>query len=379
MRLGRKDWRKRRLKVLQAVFLAALVFCWAGQALAQKKDGDGKKDFGGPSLVEVAPVREVSTPPTYEASGLALPVQRSIISSDVSARIRTIHGRLGDQVKTGAVLAEMENPSITLELEVLKARLSESEAALAMAKRKQERNRDLYRKKLTSADQYEDSVSGFNVAQARRNSDKAQVNRLEDQVRRMTIRAPQDGEIVSESLEQGQWVSPAGKLYEIYSYDRFEILLGLPGRHVMSVPGSGKVQVGFPEIGRGLAGEILGVSRNVDSATGNFSLRVGIDNPEGLLLSGLMARVAVPLGEPVNRLTVPRDAVVRKGSQTQVVAVVQDEAQIRRVELLGSLGDDVLFQGGGLKPGDIVVTRGNEALRPGMKVKIKDASPNGRQ
>ena len=326
---------------------------------------------GGITPVVVALVTEITRPPSFDASGLLMPVERVLVVADVTGRVKAIYKRLGDRVKAGELLAQLENPSTPLDLAVISARLKESEAALALSQQKLTRAEGLYKKNLTSADQYQDALAGVRIAEAKRDSDKALVAQLSSQVSRLSIRAPVDGEIISDTLDLGQWITPSMRLFEVYGYQHFEVRLGIPGRYLTLVPDEGPVTVSLQEPDRVLEGRILGVMRHVNPASGSFTLRIGVDNPKGLPLSGLMARVAVPLGASVSRLAVPRDAILRRGERTQVVLVRQDEAVIMEVRIVGAAGEDVLVEAAELKVGDSVVVRGNERLRPGMPVRVQ--------
>jgi RND family efflux transporter MFP subunit len=233
----------------------------------------------------------------------------------------------------------------------------------------------LYRKKLTSEQQYQDGQAALGVAQARLHSDRVQVERLQDQLARMVIHSPIDGQVITANVETGQWITPNQPIVEIYNYDHFEVFVGVPGRFLTSVRSSGRVEVTVPELGLALVGEIQVVVHNVDRATGNFKIRIGIDNPRQLPLSGMLAKVKLPLGERDLLLIVPRDAVVRRIDSIHVVAVEKGRAMTIPVRILGNREDSVIVAGEGLRSAMQVVVRGNERLFTGMPVQI--ANPTG--
>jgi multidrug efflux pump subunit AcrA (membrane-fusion protein) len=111
----------------------------------------------------------------------------------------------------------------------------------------------------------------------------------------------------------------------------------------------------------------------VDTASGNFMLRIDVDNPKGLTLSGLLAEAEVPTGAEAKVKVVPRDAIVRRGAATQVVVVRENKAQVVPVTVTGDLRDQVIVVSNDLKPQEQVVVRGNERLFPGMPVSITTA------
>lgn len=337
-----------------------------GAGMAQKKS----KGLSRPKPVVVAKVLEVTEAPTFSATGLLLPSRRTQISLEVPGRVTHIYKRAGAEVKEGEILARISNTSLSLQLETLKAKNAEAQAQLKMSKSNFKRVRRLYKRKMVSAEKYETEAAKLTIAQARSESGKAQLKRLKAQLEMMIVRAPFSGQVVKAGLEHGQWVAPGRMLYELYSFDHFELKVGLPGRYMGQVPSEASVKIEIPEIHQRLEGVILDVVRHVDAQSGNFSLRIGIPNPEGKALSGLLAKAKVPLGKGGKTLTINRDALMRKGKTNMVVAVRKGRAALVAVELGGELEKGIIITGTGLNAGDEVVIRGNESLREGMEVKV---------
>jgi RND family efflux transporter MFP subunit len=353
---------------------ACALLAVAAPAGAQQRSGPG----GPPAApVVVAKLKEVSDAPKSDYTGLIQPATRVLLSAEVAGRLKRLRKKQGDAVIAGEVVAELENLQLEDDLAVLVAHMRETEVQLHLTENQQERTAQLFAKKLISAQQYEDGQLNLAAARARVDSERAQVKRLHDQLGRMTIRSPTRGQVVSSNLEVGQWVTPNQPIFEVFNYEEYEVLVGVPGRLLPSVPESGPVTVEVPEVGATLHGNIQAVVRHVDSATGNFTLRVQVANRDGLPLSGMLARVRLPLTESARILTVPRDAVVRRGDRTHVVIVGEDNtAQIVPVQVKGNFGDSVIVTGPGLKDGMPVVVRGNERLFPGTLVRIADSQPD---
>ena len=91
--------------------------------------------------------------------------------------------------------------------------------------------------------------------------------------------------------------------------------------------------------------------------------------------AGEEVRIRVPLEAPKMAVLVPKDAVVRTGGKTVVHVVTGEDFAIRPVTL-GRAVEGWFQVVDGLKPGETVVVRGNERLRPGQKVA---ATPLGAQ
>ena len=345
---------------------ALLLVAGAGAAL-----GQGNKKAPRARPVVVAPVKVVSEAPTFKASGLLSPVDKALLSVDVPGRVVAIRKRDGELVTKGDVLAELENTGLKLELAVQRARLKETEARLALSRQKVARAKALYEQKLDSAERYENESAASAVIEAQLGSAQAQIERLISQIKMLVVRAPISGQIVKASLEIGQWITSNNPIYEIFNYNRFEVRVGLPGKFLTTIPVGAPVAISIPELEQKLGGTIQTVIRHVENSSGNFVLRIQVENPKGVSLSGLLAQVEVPVGRAARVITVPRDAIVRRGGKTQVVVVRKGVAQIVPVTIKGNFGNGaVIIRGGALKPKEQVVVRGNERLKPGTAVRV---------
>lgn len=349
--------------------IAAVLMLLGSGAQAQTQQKSAKR-ARPPTPVVVSEVRQVTELPRLTYTGFLEPVKKASLSPDIPGRVAAINFRAGDSVKAGQVLARLTNPSMKLDLGVLKARLAEENAVLADARQRLARARKLFKQNLASAEQYEDLQAAHRISEARLESAKAQYNQLKQRLDMMIIRAPISGEVVLDNLQIGQWVNSNTVIYEIYNYLEFELRVGIPAKFLNRIPGRQPVEISVPEIGKTLTGRIAAVVRHVSPNTGTFTLRIRVDNPSGNPLSGLTGQALIPIGRPGTMLAVPRDAVVRRGNISQVVVVREGKAQIVKVRVTGNMGDAVIVESDGLSPNEQVVVRGNERLAPGTPVRI---------
>ena len=94
-----------------------------------------------------------------------------------------------------------------------------------------------------------------------------------------------------------------------------------------------------------------------------------LPNEDGRIAVGMLGQVALPVGNAYNALVVPKDAVVRQGTAEVVYRISEDDTvEPLQVESGQGVGVWVVVRGG-VAPGQHVVTRGNERLRPGQAVR----------
>lgn len=322
--------------------------------------------------VVVSPVRLVEESPKSTYSGFLEPREVAQVAPTEPGFVKHIAKRAGERVSEGDVLAVLSNPSLLLDAEVLDAQVKEAEARLKQARLQLQRLKTLYESQLTPAEQYENKQAEVAVIQANLQTAIAMRHRLQERLKLLVVRSPITGQIVSDDLELSEWITTNRQIYRIADFRRMELRVAVPGRFVDSIPRGAPVEVTVPEIGQSLSGKIVAVVQHVEAESGNFIVRVALDNPRRLPLSGLLAQAVVPLGARQSLKVVPRDAIVRRGDSTQVVVVRENMAQIVPVKVEGDLENSVIVAAADLNPTEPVVVRGNERLFPGMPVDITE-------
>ena len=224
-------------------------------------------------------------------------------------------------------------------------------------------------------------------AEARVATQKARIERLEDDLERRTIRAPFDGVVVRERVEIGEWVSTGDPVIEIASVGELEVRVGVVEDYIPRLRVGGKATVtagALPD--REFEGRIHAIIPRGDERTRTFPVDVRVTSaptggPRGAeLRPGMFARVWLDVGEPASALLVPKDALVL-GGPTPIVYVVTPGAEgapstVRPVPVRTgtALGAHICVEGE-IAEGDLVVTRGNERLRPGQAIQVARPAP----
>lgn len=306
-------------------------------------------------------------------TGNLRPLQKIFLSVEESGRVTKIHKRQGDLVQKGKLLAEIKNPSLSARFELQKSTSKEVQIQLKFLKKKWLLTQELSKKKIATPVQLEEDKARYFLQMVKLESTVIEIQRLENLLKSFQVKAPFDGQILKAPLELGQWVTPATVLYQVVSYQMYELDVSVPGRYLGQIPINQKVSVQVKEAKTFLEGKIHAIVQYVDETTGNFWVKIHVPNPEGLSLSGLLVEVSLPIGTPTERMLVSRDAIVRRGDKIYVVLSKNGIAQITPVKILGNQGDRVMIQAKDLKPGEQVVIRGNERLFSGMKIQVKPA------
>lgn len=425
--------------VLTAALLARVLSAATGSAFAQG---------GGPVPVKVGEVveREVSTGQAFV--GTVTPVRRSVIGSAVAGRIVSLKHNEGDYVQEGEVLAQVLTGTIEIELAHAKAELrireeelaesvqsfpaekEQADARLAAARASRdnakamfERQQALFAKGSTSAEaidsaraKAQETDAMFVEAQAARRlifdgareqkirqlegkieSQKEQVNLIEDRLKKYTIRAYFTGYVTAEYTEVGHWIRDGESVVEMAEIDEVDIRVNVNEDAIADLEVGHDVRVEVNATKRkSFVGKIQAIVPQADVRSRSFPVLVRVQNPRREsalgskdapnavthdLKSGMLARAILPVGRPKQSLMVSKDSVVL-GGRAPILFVISpgtegpDLGTVRPVPVELGIADEGEIQvtpvspEAPLRPGDLVVVEGNERLRPGQAVKF---------
>ncbi|MEO8495699.1 MAG: efflux RND transporter periplasmic adaptor subunit [Planctomycetota bacterium] len=391
--------------------------------------------------VIVAPVvrREVSAGQMFV--GAVVPPRRSIIGSAVDGRVAALYVDAGDPVgppqpdETGTErgqpiaqlltdtisieiasaraemllreheLAEMEAGSRPEEIAEAKARLGSAQALKDFAKGRYERTKSLFdQAKTASLDELEQAMSTTAAADQNQAAAKAaadlviagpreedilkararlaiateNVNHLESQKAKYTLRAPFEGYVVAKHTEVGAWVSRGDPVAEVIELDPIEIDVTVPEAFIAHVRIGAHAQIRVDAVpDRAFTGTVARIIPDADLRSRTFPVKIRLANPKTqdghILKSGMLARVTLAVGPLVQALLVPKDSLVLGGPQPSLMVVTTDpttkQESVRPVPVQLGVTDGSLIQvTGNLAPTDRVVVIGNERVRPGQPI-----------
>jgi len=295
------------------------------------------------------------------------------IGARIEGRVARILVSVGDEVKRGDALVEIESE----ELGEAAAALLGAHANLIAAEHHERRESELEKQQLSSAPIVERARAEVKALRAKVHGaeqrlltmgfgmEELQKLMAGQGLRRVTLRAPLDGEVVTRSAVLGQVVGPTEPVLRVANLDRLWVELEVFERDLAHVAEGDTVRIeSETHPGKSFEGRVAHVEATVDLATRSAHVRIEGDNHERLLRPGqfVTARLATA-SEPRTVLAVPRAAVLQVEGQPSVfVAVSENKFLVRPVEQGASAGDRVEIKRG-LAPGDMVVTGGAFALK----------------
>lgn len=323
-----------------------------------------------PAPVEVGKVLEEILQKPVSLVGAVEPTKRSVIASEIEGLVETLPGEEGKFVAKGDVIATFNTRSIEIDLKEAKANKSEAQARYSLARKNLDRFEELEQKGVASIQQLQSAESEKSAWGARIAQFQAEIEGYDYDIEKSQIRAPYSGYVTEEFTEIGQWVQKGGPVVELIDIQFAEIKVDMPERYVTKIKEGQKVDVSLdalPELS--YEGKITSVVPQADSESRTFPVKITIDNKEGTMKSGMVARVSFPIGDPSTVKLVPKDAIVTQNNANFIYIVNKGAAQPLPVTT-GMAYEDKIQVIGPVQTGQLVVVKGNERLMPNQPVKI---------
>jgi RND family efflux transporter MFP subunit len=314
--------------------------------------------------------RPEDVPLFIDEVGLVEAFRQVTVVSETSGRVIDVLADVGDTVDRDDVIIVLEDELPRFSFEEAKAGVIIAEASFEKARKDRERGEDLLGKKDISLNEYESLDLAYRNAEGSLLRARALRNMAEKRYRDTKISSPIDGIVTSRMLDTGEMASQGMPVAVVVDAESVKVTVGVTGTDVVNLVEDQPCDVSvdaFP--GRTFPGRVNTISRKADEETGTFPVEVVAPNTDSLeLRSGMVAQVSIRTGTIPGVITLPRDAIDKRGGRQIAFVVEADTTAVERTLRTGpSFGEKVVVREG-ISPGDRVVVVGTENLTSGDRV-----------
>lgn len=348
-----------------------------GLILSAAACGKQEQDAAQPTpsnalAVSVAPAQARDIARNVLVSGPVSAWEDMQLGVEVSGlRVTALHVDVGQQVRKGELLLEIDHRSLDSDLAQASAALREAEAGAELARLQLTRAEPLVREKFISATQLDELRAGRTQAEARVATARAARDAAALRRSYADLRAPQAGIISKRLVQPGQVVAAGTQLLGLIRDGRLEWRAEMAEADLAKVKPGDRIELQTRE-GTAVEGRVRAVSPGVDATTRTGTVYADLPNPQGLQPGTyLQGRIDVGMA---HALTVPSAAVVqRDGFPTVFTVDAKSLARQQRVQT-GSRTDGQVEVLQGLDAGARVVVDGAGFLADGDAVRVVDAA-----
>lgn len=310
------------------------------------------------------------------------------IRSRVRGYIHEVSFIDGQMVEEGQLLFKLDPRPFETEIESATQQIEVDQANLEFAQAEEERNQELFDKKVITKADLQQKVAARKSWEARVAAAKEALKRTQLDLDYSRITAPITGKISRAQLTVGNLVNAGGSdplLTTIVSLDPIYVYFFVDERAVLEYRernGTAKkrdhekplkesqipfdfaleTDKGYPNHG------LLDFADNrIDAKTGTIEMRGAVDNSEGQFLPGSRVRIRIPISEKYSALLVPDTAILSDQDLRYILVLNKDDVVIRRNISMGRLLEDGQRVIRPMKEGDDFVTSDDWVIVQGLQ------------
>jgi membrane fusion protein, multidrug efflux system len=332
--------------------------------------------------VRTLTVQGQSAAARYEYASEVRARSESRLSFRVGGKLVKRQVDLGDAVKAGQVLAQLDPQDLKLAQDNARAQLAAAQANYDLAAADFRRFKDLRDQNFISAAELERRETTLKAALASLNQSKAQTQVQTNQAGYALLVSDVAGVVTGVDAEPGAVVSSGSTVLRIAQHGPRDVVFAVPEDKVAQIralaasPNAFKAQA-WGEGKPWWPLKVREIAAAADPVTRTFLVKADLGSSASAQVNlGQTMLVAVDLPQVVGISKLPLSALKEDQGQTKVWLLDASSmtVKLQAVSIAGTDGNEAVISTG-LKPGDVVVTAGVHVLTPGQKVKWLQEAP----
>ena len=326
-----------------SIALATLAAC--GRA----PDREGQPVVATPAAGAAYVVRDTTIDATFDASGIAAPIQQATLSTKLMGTVTDVLVREGERVAAGQVLVRIDARDLSAKSAQTAASIAEAEAVRSDALAQANRIRSLFVDSAATRAQLDAVETGLARAEAAVKAARASASELSAVTSYSTVRAPFAGIVTKRFVDPGAFAAPGAPLVALQDVSALRISASTTpeiartlqrGQTLTALVEQAPVRVTIEGVVPAMAGSL-------------YTINALAPNPDAVLLAGSRVTLALPTGQR-RALVAPAAAVVREGDLTGVTLRTVTGDDRRWIRTGATLGQMVEVTAG-LRSGDTVI------------------------
>jgi RND family efflux transporter MFP subunit len=358
-----------------ALFIAIAIVVGIHGRIGAESALDARAMESAVPVVEVVYPKAGTNSPEITLPGNTQAYNDTPIYARTSGYVKQWFVDIGAHVKGGQLLATIETPELDQQLEQARADLKTAQANLQIAQITAARWQRLVKTNSVSQQETDQATFDLSAKIALVDSNKANVDRLEQLQAFERVVAPFDGVITARNTDVGALIQAGDnttpkELFRLAAIQKLRVYVSVPEIYAPSVKNGAAVNVtldAFPN--EVFKGSIVRNSHAIDLSSRTLNVEVDVDNPSGRLLPGAYAFVHFPLLASAHGLTIPSNALLFR-SEGLRVGVVRDGRVALTPITVGEDYGSTLEVRGGLTPNDAIIVNPSDSLADGTLVRV---------
>jgi RND family efflux transporter MFP subunit len=358
------------------------------------------------SLPAVTVAKAAAATPSRELvlPGSAAAIGETPVYARAEGYIKTRRVDIGDAVRAGDVLVEIDSPELDQQIATAVARLDQLKAALGQTRAAEqqslaqaklagitrERVSRLVAEGVVSKQEGDNVQASYEIRQAdvaaaraaiavaeqAIRTQESEIARLREIEKFKLVRAPWDGVVTVRNCAVGNLITPSAiaqgrELFRVADLRVLRVFVSLPQADVPDVHAGQAAEVTIAGTARTFRGRISRLSNSVDPATRTQLTEILVANDDRALLPGMYVQAKIETGRLKPLVLIPGDTLITRNDGSYVAIVDGgSKVQFQKIAIGRDLGSQVEVLSG-LQGGESLVVNPGDAVKPGVPVAAK--------
>ncbi|MEX1827998.1 efflux RND transporter periplasmic adaptor subunit [Luteibacter sp. CQ10] len=305
---------------------------------------------------------------------------RAPIYARTSGYLKSWKFDIGQKVKAGDVLGEIETPDLDQQLLQAKADLASARANEALAQTTAKRWQSMRDSDSVSKQEVDEKTGDYQAKHALAQAAQANLERIQATKGFAKLVAPFDGVVTARETDVGALINAGGggqELFVVSDTRKLRLYVNVPQNYAPAIKQGAQVKLSVPEYpGQTFTGTVESSSAAINAASGTTLVQVAVDNQDGRLLPGAYASVTFDLPANAALYRVPASALVYDEKGLRVALVdAQNKVTFRTVTIAQDFGKTVQLASG-IQAGDRLIESPPDGLADGDTVRVSQPKPS---
>ena len=291
--------------------------------------------------------------------------------------IASYNFREGTKVRKGQIICSLDPKDAYTKADFARSKFTSEQSTYFSTAQRLKVYEDLFKMKALAESKLQEARFETQSAEAKMKAAKSEYELSQSALSKTNLVAPSDGIVAEILIRQGDYVTSQDIVAKFISGGETIFEADIPEKDMTMLKIGQPVKIdvdAYPD--KNFMGKVKEIAPTVKERTRTTTIKVSLDNKEGLLRSGMFARGVIALKEFKEAILIPSDSIVTLGGQTFLVPLVKADptkpgegaVEMRTVKLGDKLSSQTVIEDG-LLPDDMVVVATQAQLTDGVKVR----------
>ena len=364
-------FRIKLLLVVAVLNIASNLGCGNGESSNEGRNG---VEIDSPKRIPVQThvIQQGEVVDLVQATGTLFPLHDVLISSQTGGTVTEVYVEVGDRVKKGAPLVQIDPELKQLALEQAEANLIQAKAAFEKATKDFERNEKLHQTNDISEYIFESVRLQKESADAAHLIAQVNVKMAKRQLKDTRITSPINGLVAARLVELGSTVGPGVPIAKVVDISQVKVKFGVAEKDIVKIEKGQSASISVDSYEQFFfSGKVSSVGPQADLSTRTFPIEVLVDNPKLQLKAGMISKVEIATQINKDALLLPKSALLERANRT-IIFIINNNVAEKRIPKLGIESGDYITILEGAEVGEEVVVVGQENLADGVRIVVRE-------